>query len=64
MYNAELEYIKQQEQISNTFVIRPSREIKVGKMEKDLNKVKQLYELGRSDALANLEKIKAFFAAN
>lgn len=64
MYNAELEYIKQQEQNPDTLVIRPSMEIKVGKMEKNLNKVKQLYELGRSDALANLEKIKAFFAAN
>lgn len=60
MYNAELDYIAGQEEKSDTLVIRPSKIIKIGKMEKNLDIVKQMYELGRHDALAALNRIKDF----
>ncbi len=62
MYNNELAYLKDEEKNPLTLILRPSKEIKVAKMEKDLNKVKELYDLGRADALTNLAKIKEFMA--
>lgn len=60
MYNAELEYVNQQQKQGHTLVIRPSKSLTIGRMEKDLNKVKAMYELGRFDAEALLPTIKEF----
>ena len=60
MYNEELEYIEQQEQEGKVLVLRPSKTIKVKKMEQNLDRVKEMYELGRSDAENMLEKIRKF----
>ena len=60
MYNQELDYIAEQEKLGQTLVLRPSRLIKIGKMEADLGIVRQMYELGRQDALARLAEIKDF----
>ncbi len=60
MYNAELDYVAAEEQKNNTLVIRPSKKIKISKMEKDLSVVKAMYDLGRQDALDQLDKIKEF----
>ena len=60
MYNAELDYVAAEEQKGNTLVLRPSEFIKIKHLEQNLDIVKQMYELGRKDALANLEKIKQF----
>ena len=63
MYNQELDYIKKEERSNpNTLVLRPSRKVRISKMESNLNIVQEMYELGRSDAIANLDKIKSFFA--
>ncbi len=64
MYNQELDYIAKEEKSGNTLVLRPSKKIKIGKMERNLDIVKQMYELGRFDALSNLEKIKKFLEQN
>ena len=47
---------------SDTLVIRPSVDLGVKHMEKDLNKVKMMYELGRNDALEMLDKLKEFWS--
>lgn len=60
MYNDELDYINAQEAAGKTIVIRPSKTIKIGKMEQNLEIVKEMYNLGRHDALAMIDKIKAF----
>ncbi len=60
MYNAELDYVCAKEQSGEILVLRPSRFIKVGKMEQNLDLVKQMYELGRYDAKNQLDKIKDF----
>ena len=60
MYNQELNYIKTQEQTGNVLVIQPSKTIKIRRLETDINVVKAMYELGRQDALAMADKVKAF----
>ena len=59
-YNDELDYIEQAEKDGKVLVIRPSRTVKVKKMEQDLSKVKEMYDLGRQDALTALDEIKNF----
>ena len=43
-------------------VLRPSRLIEVSRLEKDPEKLKALYQLGREDAMKNLDQIHAFLS--
>ena len=61
VYNAELDFVEAQEKLGNILVLRPSETIKIGKMEQNLDIVKQMYELGRKDAMDNLEKVRKFW---
>ena len=61
MYNAELDLVETQEKQGNILVLRPSKTIKIAKMEQNLDVVKRMYELGRRDALDNLERIRKFW---
>lgn len=47
---------------NDIFVIRPSRTVKIKRVEKDENKVQEMYELGRADATNHLEKLIAWMA--
>lgn len=61
MYNKELEYVRREEAKGDTLVIRPSRLINVSRTEKNLEKMKRMYKLGRFDAMNafnDSEKIK------
>lgn len=60
MYNRELDYIEEMREQGKILVIRPSRLIKIGKMETNLDIVKEMYELGREDALRELPRIREF----
>lgn len=60
MYNRELDDIEKMESQGNLLVIRPSKTINIGRMEHNLNIVREMYELGRHDALHDLAKIKQF----
>lgn len=60
MYNQELDFIASQQKEGSAFVIRPSKLIKVGRMETNPEIIKQMYELGRDDALQNLAGIKKY----
>ncbi len=62
MYNRELEEIETLEKSGELVLIRPSRFIKISKMESDLNVVNEMYELGRKDAYNAIDKVKAFLA--
>ncbi len=59
-YNETLEYIKQQEELNNIFIIQPSKALEVGAVEHDPEKLEAVYQLGRSDATERLEALKAF----
>ena len=60
MYNAELDYIEKQEKAGKILVIRPSKLIKIKKMEPNLRIVREMYDLGRSDALKMIDKIEKY----
>ena len=60
MYNRELDEIEQMRDDGRILVIRPSRLVKIGKVEQNPAVVKEMYELGRYDAEAALESVKKF----
>lgn len=55
MYNNKVEKIIQLEKENKIFVIRPSRFVKIKRIEKDFNKLKEMYNLGQED-VKNLSK--------
>lgn len=60
VYNMTLDYIKNQEEQGNVFVIRPSRPVKIGRLEKDKQKLTALYKRGYKDAVEAYERLKKF----
>lgn len=62
VYNRTLKYIEQQENQGNILVLRPSESIKVGRMEQDPERLKQMYELGKNDAGQMLDAIASFLS--
>ena len=46
------------------FVIRPTRLVKVKRIEKDPNKLQEMYELGIEDAKNSLEKLNEYIKSN
>lgn len=61
-YNAELYDIETASKNGEVFLIKPSKFLKIGRMEKDPEKLKSMYELGRADALKNLSDLKKFLS--
>ena len=60
MYNQELADVEQMEKNNEIVVIRPSKNIKIKHMEKNLNVLQEVYNLGRSDAINALPRIREF----
>ncbi len=63
MYNNELEYVEKAQKDGAALVIQPSVFIKIGRMERNIDIIKAMYELGRQDALKALDKVKSFLKA-
>lgn len=59
-YNRTLKLLKQKEAKGEIFVIRPTSEITIGRLETDSEKLKQLYEAGYNDAKAYYEGLKRY----
>ncbi|MBR1996448.1 MAG: membrane dipeptidase [Paludibacteraceae bacterium] len=49
-YNARLQQIRRLEQEGKVFVLRPSENISVGRLEKDIARLQALHQLGVADA--------------
>lgn len=62
MYNMTLDYIKNQEQNGNIVVIRPSKPVTIGRLEKDKRKLTSLYKEGYRDAKKKFDDIKKFIS--
>lgn len=62
MYNQTTKYIEDKENAGDVFVIRPSETLPFERTTRDPEKIKQVYEAGRCEALKNLDKIKAFLS--
>ncbi len=57
-YNATVEEIERLEEAGEIFVIRPSEDLRIGRMEKDPKRLEAQYNLGRKDAEARLAALK------
>lgn len=62
MYNNELADIENMRRSGEIFVIRPSRFIKISHTEKNKKVLREVYELGRSDAVNALPGLKKFLS--
>ena len=60
VYNKTLDKLEELSKKGEVMVLQPSRLIEVSRLEKDPEKLKALYQLGREDAKRKLEEIRAF----
>lgn len=59
-YNATLDYIARREAAGELLVIRPPEKLPIGRTEKDPDKLRLVYEIGRRTAEANMEEIQKY----
>lgn len=59
-YNERVECISQMEKEGEIFVIRPSRTIPVGILERNPEKLQKIYDLGFGDAEATMNELKKY----
>ncbi len=62
MYNAQLEYVREEAAKGDTFVIAPSRPLPIGRVEMNPEKMKLVYSMGRETATALLPRLKEFLS--
>ncbi|MGM9802999.1 MAG: patatin family protein [Muribaculaceae bacterium] len=62
MYNNQLQYLAQQEALGNTLVIAPQQPLPIGRTDMDSEKIKNVYQIGRTACLEILPQLKAFLA--
>lgn len=63
MYNAQVELAERLAEEGSVFLIRPESPLEIGRMEKDPEKVQQVYERGCADARAAMARLKEWLAA-
>jgi len=56
-YNACLKRIADMEKTGTVYVIRPSRPLEIGRLEKDPVEIERVYNIGRADAERQLQKM-------
>ena len=61
-YNAELELCRVEERLGRAVVVRPKSPLLVSRYEKDPERLRAVYELGRADGLEKLGEIRALLA--
>ena len=60
MYNAQLDYVHEQELAGNTFVIAPSAPLPIGRVEMNPEKMRAVYAIGRETCTRLLPSLKRF----
>ena len=63
-YNETMDLIEKYESENKIIVLRPSKLIKMKRVEKDTNKLQSIYDLGISDCINKLDKIKEYISCN
>ena len=61
-YNRTLDYIAGREQEGKLLVLRPHEKLPIDRTEKDPEKLREVYEIGRQAALERIEEITAFLS--
>ncbi len=59
-YNRQIEIVDKLEKEGRIFVIRPSEELKLSRIEKDTEKLQAVYDVGIKDAKACIERLKEY----
>lgn len=59
-YQKSRRLVEQLEQKGEVLAIYPSEELHIGRMEKDLDKIQMMYDLGRHDAETRMDEIREF----
>lgn len=62
MYNAQLDYLRQQEQLGNALVLAPDRKLPIGHICHDTALMQTVYDMGRSHAEQHLGDIQNFIS--
>ena len=62
IYNSEVELCRVEERLGNAVVVRPRTPLLVSRYEKDPERLKAIYELGREDCRRKLPEIRAILA--
>ncbi len=60
LYNETVAYIESKEKSGELFVIRPEADLPVSRIEKDPEKLKVVYEMGRKMAIKQLKNIREY----
>ena len=60
IYNETLELIKKYEKEGKIVVLRPSKKLKIARVEKDIKKLDAIYKLGVNDCTSSIGKIKSY----
>lgn len=63
VYNESVRQVEEAEKRGEVFLLRPSRDLGIGRIEKDPARLEAQYQLGRQDALAKLEELKNWIHA-
>lgn len=63
-YNETLNLIREYENEGKIVVLRPSQTIKMRRVEKNINKLQAIYDVGVKDCRENLKKIQKYIACN
>lgn len=59
-YNKAVSAIEEYERQGEAIIIRPSEEYKIGRLERNQEKLVYMYNLGRKDAMAKLDELRKF----
>ncbi len=62
VYNETLDYIESEERAGSLLVLRPERDMKIGRLEKDLHKLHKIYLHGMEVAEKKFEELKEFIS--
>ena len=60
VYNQQLDMITDLEAAGEIFVLRPSRFVNIQRIERDLEKIQEMYDLGREDALKKMDALGVY----
>ena len=61
-YNETLDYIKEEVKNKRMFSIQPSKYVKISRLEKNPDKLQEMYDLGWNDATNIINDLKAYLA--
>lgn len=62
MYNAQMDYIEQEEKAGRCIVIRPKESIEVGNFGISANEMQRIYDSGKEAATSTIEKMRKYLS--